>query len=189
MLVDDLFYGTKMHHKKFAELCEPIKRYLGITDVAYLNVNKDGSIVDIHSNHKWKKKYIEQHCYKIDPHMVHPDNMHAGFCMLMINDDYKYQEYNDVMLYETSHKFNFYYGFTYVTKTHSDFTALCFTTNKNNNQIINRLLNEAGIIKYFFKKLNNQVILSFPDLQQNKVDLLKIKGNLFYKQTGIVFRK
>src|SRR5262249_17163385 len=119
------------------------------------------------------------------PHMVHPDNMSPGFCVLLVRDGYHYQEYNDAIAYEAEDKFN--YGFTYVVKTDTDFTAFCFTICKSDRQFINVLLNQARIVQVLIEKLNNQLEVSFPELHKNKVDLITLKGDPFFRQRGIVF--
>ena len=186
-MIEELFYGTKMYHQQFSKLCQPLQKYLGTYNAVYSNVNIDSSMANIHSNYGWMEDYIKGQHYNLDPHMVHPNNMSEGFALLTINDAYKYQEYNDVILESVANKLE--YGFTYVTKTNVDFTAWSFTTNKNNHQFINILLNQPQTIKFFIQKLENQLKSIFTDLQKNRVQLINLKGNLFFQQTGIVFHQ
>lgn len=187
ILINELFYGTKTYHQQFTRFCEPIRQYLRIKDAAYFNVHKDGSAAVIHSNYKWMEGYIEGKYYNLDPHLVHPDNMLEGFCILIINDNYKYEEYSDEVLYESGNKFD--YGFTYVEKSNDSFTAFCSTLDKFNNKFINTLPNQAEMIKFLIQKLDHQVKASFLGLQQNKAQLINLKGELFFQQRGIVFPK
>ncbi|HXH55597.1 MAG TPA: hypothetical protein VNK03_07650 [Gammaproteobacteria bacterium] len=188
MMSDELFYDTKMYHQQFAKLFEPLQQYLGTNNAAYFHVNTDSSVTNIHSNYKWMENYVRGQHYNSDPHMVHPDNMSEGFAILTIEDTYKYQEYNDTVILDAAeNKFN--YGFSYVTKTDLDFTAWCFTTNTNNHKFINILLNQPHIIKSFIQKIENQMKLAFPELQQSKAKLIELKGDLFFRQIGIVSRE
>ncbi len=184
-MINELFYSTEKHHQAFLKLCEPVQQYLGTEKTAYFNINVDSTVANIHSDYEWMKRYVEEQHYHSDPHMVHPDNMSEGFSLLSIGDTYRYQEYQDVL----EHVENIGdYGFTYVTKTDVDFTAWCFTTNKNSHKFINTLLNQSQTIKSLIQKLEKQLKSTFPDLQKNKARLINLKGNLFFEQPGIVSR-
>lgn len=184
MLTDELFYMTKNYHEKFFELCNPIKKYLGITTAAYLNVNQNGEMEMIASNHKWIERFIEESYFNQDPGMVHPKNMNSGFSFVTTSDD---QEYKSTMLHEAIHKFDFHHGFCYVEKNGSSFSLFYFATQKENNNIINKITNEANLVKKFIRNLNKQIISEFKDFQDNKVDLIKLKSDLFFGKKGIVF--
>ncbi|HXH55598.1 MAG TPA: helix-turn-helix domain-containing protein [Gammaproteobacteria bacterium] len=185
MSTDALFYGTKKYHKKFDQLCEPMKQYLGITAAGYINSNQNGEIASLFSNYKWVEKYIEQNYFKQDPGMVHPDNMENGFTFVTASND---KDYKDSLL-KGAIEFNFHHGFCYVEKTSSDFTLFYFATDKANNKMVNKIVNEASMVKKLIRNLNKQVTSEFKDLQDNKVDIFKIKGDLFLKQKGIVFNE
>lgn len=184
-MTDELFYGTKMYHQPFSKLCEPLQQYLGTSNAAYFNVNADSSVTNIHSNYKWMENYIRGQHYDLDPHMVHPNNMTEGFALLCIDDTYRYQKYQDVLENVANVSA---YGFTYVTKTDFDFTAWCFTTNQSSHKFINTLFNQSQIIKSLIQNLEKQLKSTFLDLEDNKARLINLKGNLFFQQTGIVFR-
>jgi DNA-binding CsgD family transcriptional regulator len=184
VLTDALFYGTKQYHKKFDELCKPLKEYLGITTGVYFNTAQDGSMTNVFTNYKWLERYIEQSYFKQDPGIVHPDNMHNGFTFVTTSND---REYRDTMLKEAVENFNFHHGFCYVEKTPANFTLFYFATDKENNKMINTIVNEAVMVRKLIRDLNKQVISELKDLQDNKVDVLKIKGDLFLEQKGIVF--
>ena len=184
MLTDALFYGTKKYHKQFDALCEPLKQYLGITTGVYLNTAQDGSMTNLLTNYKWLERYIEQGYFKQDPGIVHPDNIHNGFSFVTTSEDL---EYRDTMLKEAIYNFNFHHGFCYVEKTSSNFTLFYFATDKENTKMVNKIVNQAPMVKKLIRNLNKQVISQFKDLQDNKVDILKIKGDLFLEQKGIVF--
>ena len=183
MTLDNLFNGTKMYQQQFVALCETLQQYLGASNAAYLNINQDSGAVYIHSNLKWLEGYIDGEHYKLDRHMVHPNNMGQGFCLLMLSNIYNYQTYNDALLYTAENKFE--YGFTYVIKTDTDFSAFSFTTDKH--KIINAPLNEGEIIKSFLQNINDQILTSFPKLEENRTNLVNLKGELFFQQSGIVF--
>lgn len=185
ILTNELFHGTKTYYQKLAQLSEPIKQYLEVKDVTYFNVHRDGDLAIIHSNYEWMEGYIEGKYYNLDPHIVHPDNMLAGFCVLLIKNNYKYEHYSDVVLCESKDDFD--YGFTYVEKGNDNFTAFCFTVDKNNHKFINTLFNQSEIIKFLIQKLDYQIRTSFLELQQNKVQVINLKGDLFFQQRGIVF--
>lgn len=187
MTRDQLYLGTKTYGENFSKFCEPIKQFLDLDNEAYYNINIDGEMTNIHSNDKWMEEYIAGENYLQDPHMVHPNNIHKGFCVLLVNN-YNYQKYNDVILYGNANKSLFEYGFTYVLKTNVDFTAFCFTTNKS-NYIINRLINETKVIELFIKNLDHQIksLLQLPKLTQSKIDLAQLKGERFFNQKGIIF--
>lgn len=178
-----LLYGTKTYHQQFSEVCDPLKQYLTINNATYLNINKDGELIYLHSDCAWMQSYIKGMHYKQDLHLVHPDNIGEGFCLLLIQDNYTYLPYNEVMLYEDQNKFD--HGFSYIIKTDADFTAFCFTAD-NGPKIINTLLNQSNIIKNFIQKLHLEVITSFKTLPENKSDLAALKGNLFFQQQGII---
>lgn len=186
MLTDELFYGTKNHHKRFFELCDPIKQYLGVNTAVYLNVHQHGGVEAISSNHKWWDRFIEESYFKQDPGMVHPKNMNSGFSFVTTSDD---QEYKSTMLEEAVRKFNFHHGFCYVEKNCSSFTLFYFATHKENNGLINKVINEANLVKKFVRNLHKQIRSEFKGLEDNKADLLKLKGDLFSKQKGIVFNE
>lgn len=186
MRKDRLYWGTENYGEKFLEFCQPIKQFLEIDNESYYNVNLDGNMINIHSNDKWIEGYIAGEHYLDDPHMVHPNNMHSGFCILMVNDTYKYQQYNDVLLYDRQNTPMFGYGFTYIVKTNFDFSAFCFTTNKN-NYIINKIINENKLIELFVQKLDEQIKSLLENIKELKISLPQLKGERFLNQKGIVF--
>lgn len=186
MIKDQLYWGTKTYGEKFLEFCETIKQFLDLDNVAYYDVNIDGGVINIHSSYKWMEGYIAGQHYLEDPHMVHPNNMHKGFCILLMNNNYNYQKYNDALLYDSKNKALFGYGFTCILKTKVGFTAFCFTTNKNNH-IINKVINEIKVIKLFIQKLDNQIKSLLKKQSQLKINLSKLKGERFFNQKGIIF--
>lgn len=186
MLTDELFYGTKVYHKDLAELCKPLEKYFGINQAAYLNIDKNGGLVNVHTHSKWMERCMEQHYYKLDPHMVHPDNIHNGFTLVTTSKD---QDYKNIMLNEAIHKFDLHHSIAYVEKNKSSCTVFSFSSHKDNYQIINNLLNEMPLFKKIIRHLNKQIIEAFPDLRENKVNFSKLKGDAFYKQIGLVFKE
>lgn len=186
MLADELFYGTKNHHKKFFELCDPMKKYFGVTTASYIHINQNGEMELIASNYKWIERFIEADYCKQDPALVHPKNMSSGFSFVTTSED---QEYKETMLEEVIHKFGFHHGFCYAEKNGSSFVVFYFATHKENNNMINKIINEANLVKKFIRNLNKNIITEFKDLQDNKVDLFKLKGDLFLEQKGIVFNE
>ena len=186
MTANQLYLEAETYSNKFLELCDPIKQFLDLDNVAYYEVNSDGSATSIHSSYKWMEEYIAGEHYLEDPHMVHPSNMHKGFCIILVNNKYNYQKYNDLLLYDNKNKALFGYGFTYILKNKLGFTAFCFTTNKS-NYIINRVINEIKTIKLFVQKLDNKVKELLKNQPQLKINLSKLKGERFFNQKGIIF--
>ena len=86
MTANQLYLEAETYSNKFLELCDPIKQFLDLDNVAYYEVNSDGSATSIHSSYKWMEEYIAGEHYLEDPHMVHPSNMHKGFCIIIIKN-------------------------------------------------------------------------------------------------------
>ena len=186
MLGDDLFYGTKKYHGKFTEFCEPLKQHLGITTAAYIRIGYDSKMELICSNCKWSERFIEKNYIMQDPGIVHPDNMDSGFAFVSTSDD---QEYKDTMLHEAVHEFNFYHSFCYVEKNDTNFTLFYFATGKENNGMINKIVNSSTLVKQLIGNVNKQIITEFKDLPDNKIDVFKLKGDVFSQQKGIVLNE
>lgn len=179
MLTDELFYGTKLFHNKLAELLYPLKQYLGITQGDYIKVDRDGTLINIHTDHRWMERYLEKEFHKNDPSFVHPNNASNGFAFLPAVDD---ELYKNSLLKEAIEEFDFHHGFVYIEKTKDSYTMLGFGTDKNNSNMPNKVLNSTNLVKKIIKKIINQIVLETSKLQENKVDLIKFKGDLFYKQ-------
>jgi DNA-binding CsgD family transcriptional regulator len=188
MLTDEFFLGTKLYQKKFIELCKPIKDYLGITHVIYVNIEKNGRMFSVCTHSNWVERFLEEQYYKLDPFMVHPDNIHNGFSFDNASLD---QEFKDKLLYDAIIKFNWCNSFAYIEKTCSGgYFGFDFGTTKDNYQIINRLVNEVSIIKKFIRNIHNKLImLAEKDLNENRMDFAKLKGDLLYSQKGLVFNE
>ncbi|MGD0465618.1 MAG: LuxR C-terminal-related transcriptional regulator [Gammaproteobacteria bacterium] len=189
MLTDDFFLGTKLYHKKFTELCKPIVKYLGITSVIYLNIDKNGRMFITSDNFKWMERFLEEKYYKLDPLMVHPNNIHNGFSFDNASNE---QEFKDRLLYDAVVNFGLCHSFVFIEKAANNdgYSGFAFATTKDNYQIFNRLINEAHIIKKFIRNLNNKVLLmASKDLQENRMDFASLKGDLFHSQKGLVFNE
>lgn len=188
MLTDEFFLGTKLHHKKFVELCKPIANYLGVTHVIYVNVDKNGQLFSICTHPKWVQRLLEEQYYILDPLMVHPNNIHNGFSFDSASD---YQEFKDELLYDAVVNFNWCHSFAYIKKTPGGgYYGFDFGTTKDNYKIINRLIHESQIVKKFIMDLHNQLTLTFfKDIHEKRMDFATLKGNLFYSQKGLVFNE
>ena len=179
MLTDELFYGTKLFHKKFDEILYPLKEYLGVTQGDYIKVDKEGTLVNIHTDYKWMERYLEKNFYINDPSFVHPNNASNGFAFLPAVDD---EIYKNSLLKEAIEEFNFHHGFVYIEKTNDSYTMVGFGTDKDNCNMPNKLLNSTNIVKKIIQNIIKQIVPEINQLQENKVDLLKFKKDLFYKQ-------
>ena len=188
MLTDEFFFGTKLYQKKFIELCKPIAKYLGITHVIYVNIDKHGNIFSICTHPNWVERFLEEQYYKLDPFMVHPNNIHNGFSFDNSSFD---QEFKDRLLYDAIIKFNWCNSFAYIEKTTTGgYFGFDFGTTKDNYQIFNRLINETRIIKKIIRDLHNKLTLIIKkDLQENKMNFAALKGDLFHSQKGLVFNE
>lgn len=186
-LTDEFFVGTKLYHKKFTELCRPIAKYLGSTHVMYINIDKHGKAFSICTHHKWVERLIEEHYYKIDPLMVHPNNIHNGFSFDSASPD---QEFKDTLLYDAIIKFNWCNSFAYIEKTpDGGYFGFDFGTTKDNYKVANRLMNESHIVKRAIRDLHKKLWLATKDLQENRMDFAAMKGDLFHSQQGLVFHE
>lgn len=189
MLLDDYFFGTKLYSKKFAELCKPISEYLGnITSAHYVNINKDGTGFVIYTLEKWAERVLEKEYYKTEIGIVHPKNMHNGFSFCNASDN---QEYKDELLYDGAVNFNWTHSFFYVEKNpkNDGYVGFGFGADRNNHQIINKLLNGSYIIKRLIKQLNKQLTpIIYNDLKENRVNVAQLRGeDTFNTQKGLIF--
>ena len=188
MLADEFFLGTKLHHKKFVELCEPISKYLGTTHVIFVNVDKYGRMFSICSHPNWVERFLEEKYYNLDPLMVHPNNIHNGFSF---DNSSTEQEFKDVLLYDAVVNFNWCNSFAYIEKNPSGgYVGFDFGTTKNNYQVFNELINSTRIVKKFIRDLNSKLTaLINTDLQEKRMDFAQLKGDLFNTQQGLVFNQ
>lgn len=190
MLADEFLLGTKLYHKKFVELCDPIVKYLGTTEAMYINIDKDGRMFSIATCVKWWERLLEEQYYKLDPFMVHPHNIHNGFALDNSSDE---QAFKDILLYDSIVNFNLCHSFVYIEKNpnNNGYIGFCFATNKHNHKIISRLINESQIIKTLIRNLHNNLVpIINKDLQENKVDFITMKGQeLFTNQKGLIFHE
>lgn len=189
MLTDDYFLGTKLYSKKFAELCKPISDYLGnITSAHYVHINKDGTGFVIYTLEKWAERVLEKQHYKNEIGIVHPDNMHNGFSFCNASDN---QEYKNELLYDGAVNFNWTHSFCYIEKNpkNDTYVGLGFGADKNNFQIVNKLLNGTQTIKKLIKKLNHQLTAVIKkDLIENRADVAKLRGeDIFSTQKGLIY--
>ncbi len=185
-LSDEYFLGTKLYHKKFAELITPIANFLGITNAIYINIDKHGRMFSICDMPNWVERVLENHYYNLDPFMVHPNNIHNGFAF---DKSYPDQEFEDVFLYDAVVNFKLCHSFVYTEKTSDNgYIGFGFATTKNNGAIINRLLMESLIIKKLIRDLNKKLTFIInKDLKENRMDFAHLKGSLFKTQKGLVF--
>lgn len=188
MLTDEFFLGTKLYHKKLAELCLPIANYLGTTHAIYVNVDKDGRLFSVCTHSKWVQRFLEEQYYNLDPFMVNPKNIHNGFSFDSASDE---QEFKDVFLYDAAINFHLYHSFVYIEKIKGGgYYGFAFATNKENYKIMNRLMNESQIVKKLIRDLHYQLTLAiFKDLQEKKMDFAALKGDLFHNQKGLIFNE
>ncbi len=186
-LSDAFFLGTKLYQKKFSELCAPLANYLGATHAIYINIDKNGRAFSICTHAKWVERFLEEHYYQLDPLMVHPDNIHNGFSFDNASED---EAFKNTMLYDAVVKFNWCNSFAYIEKmAHGGYFGFDFGTTKDNYQIVNRLINEARVIKTLIRNLNKQLVSITLDLQENRMDFASLKGDVFHTQKGLVFHE
>lgn len=187
MLTDDFFNGTRLYHKKFTELCKPLVDYLGVTHAIYVNVDKHGKMFSICTDHQWVQRFLEEQYYKLDPLMVHTNNIHNGFSFDSASTD---QEFKDNLLYDAIVKFNWCNSFAYIEKTAGGgYFGFDFGTSKDNFKIVNRLMNETQIVKKAIRDLNRKIMLMIEDFESNRMDFAALKGDLFHSQKGLVFNE
>jgi len=187
MLTDEFFLGTKLYQQRFSELCRPLANYLGATHAIYINIDKNGKAFSICTHEKWVERFLEEHYYQLDPIMVHPDNIHNGFSFDNASD---HQEFKDTLLYDAVIKFNWCNSFAYIEKTPGGgYFGFDFGTTRDNHQMVNRLINEATVIKKLIRNLNKRLIAITPDLQENRMDFAALKGEAFHTQKGLVFNE
>ncbi len=187
MLADEFFLGTKLYHQKFSELCKPLIKYLGVTQAIYINIDKQGKAFSVFNDAKWSERFLAEHYYQSDPLMVHPDHIHNGFSFDNASDN---QEFKDTLLYDATINFNWYHSFVYTEKNPSGgYFGFAFGTNKDNFQIVNRLVNEANVVKKLLRNLNKRLMTITLDLQENRMDFHALKGDIFYTQKGLVFHE
>jgi len=187
MLTDEFFLGTKLYREKFSELCNPLANYLGITNALYINIDKHGRAFTIFNGEKWAERFVEEHYYRFDPLMVHPDHMHNGFSFDEASDD---QEFHDKMFHDAIINFKWYHSFVYTEKNPvGGYFGFAFGTHKSNFQMVNRLINEAAMVKKLIRNLNKRLIAITPDLQENRMDFAALKGEIFHTQKGLVFNE
>lgn len=186
MLTDQFFIGTKLYQKKFAEIIKPLANYLGITHAIYVNIDKHGRLFSICTQVEWVERFLQEEYYKLDPFMVHPNNIHNGFSFDAASLE---QEFKDKLLYDAIINFDWCNSFAYIEKTISGgYIGFDFGTDKNNYHIYNRLINEIKLIKKFIRNINNKLnMIIAKDLKENKMDFAALKGDLFNTQQGLVF--
>jgi len=187
MLEDEFFLGTKLYHRRLSEIYRPLLHYLGATSVIFINIDKSGRMFSVCTCVEWTDKFLQESYYKLDPFMVHPDNIHNGFCLDDSSDD---QEFKDKFLYDCFVNFDICHSFVYIEKhpDHNGYFGVGLATTKDNYQMNSKLINESMLIKKFIRSLNHdfmQVIEK--DLKDNSVDFSALKGELFYTQKGLNF--
>lgn len=187
MLTDDFFLGTKLYSRNLIELCKPLAKYMGITHAIYVHVDKQGRMFCICTDPKWVELFLAEQYYKLDPLMVHPNNIHNGFSF---DNASEHQEFKDMLLYNAVIKFNWCHSFAYIEKTaEGGYFGFDFGTTKENHQIVNRLINESHIIKKFIRTLHKKITSLIKDLSEKKMDFHLLKGDLFHSQKGLVFNE
>lgn len=188
MLVDDFFLGTELYHKQFAALCKPLVDYLGVTDAMYVNVDKHGRMFNTCTHQKWLEQFTGQEYYKFDPLMVSPKNIHSGFAFDSASDD---QIFQSTIQIDAVFNFGFHHSCIYVEKVPNDnsYFGFAFATVKDNCQMINRLVNEAAIVKKIIRSINKNLISVIKDLNEMRIDLPALKGEAFYTQRGEIFHE
>lgn len=188
MLTDDFFHGTKLHHNKLMELCKPISKYLGITQAGYVYVDQHGGMYLINSNVEMMEDHLAQEGYKNATFIVNPNNMHSGFAFDNACTDEKYKNIN---LYNYATKFGWHNSFIYAEKDNKGgYFAINFATTKENFGIVNRVVNEAKIIKKLVRDLQNKITKTFyNDIHENKMNFALLRGDSFYTARGRVFNE
>lgn len=188
MLADDLFLGNKLYRKQFSEICKPLADYLGTTAVLYVDVDRSGRAFLLQTHQKWSERFLEEQYYKVDIVLVHPDNIHNGFAFQETSTE---QEFKDTLLHDAVNNFGFCHSFVYIEKTNNNdgYFGLACASTKDNFQMINRLVNEAHIVKKIIRKINKDLRSVVKDLPAMKMDFATLKGEAFYKERGGVFNE
>lgn len=187
MLIDEFFFGTKLHHKKIKTLLKPMYKYLGTDQISYVTIDQFGQGFSITSNCKLLEDNIERGGYKYATFFVHPNNMHSGFAVDAACQNEMFQN----NLYTFTTKFHWHNSFTYAEKDNNGgYFALDFATNKNNFIIFNKLINQSYIIKQLIRSLHQKITKTFnKDIQEHKVDFKTLIGDLFCTTKGRVFNE
>lgn len=187
MLEDEYFLGTKLYRKQLMDVYKPLLYYLGVNYFIFINIDKNGRMFNVNNSPKWTERLLQEKYYKLDPFLVHPDNICNGFCLDESSDD---QEFKDKFLYDQVVNFDFCHSFVYIEKhpNNSGYFGLGFTASKDNYQINAKLVNESVLIKKFIRLLTRDFITVIEkDLKDNSVDFSALKGDLFYTQKGLNF--
>lgn len=185
MLADEFFAGTKQFGQKFIKLCQPMANYLGVTHVIYLLVSKEGMMFNLCTHPDWIERLLQEQYYKLDPLMVHPNNMHNGFFFDSASIDL---EFKDTLLYDAVINFNWCHSFAYIEKIPSGgYFGFDFGTAKENHTMISRLVNETVIIKKMIRELHKKIMSLIENWSEFMMDFASLKGDLFVTQKGLVF--
>ncbi|PCI39255.1 MAG: hypothetical protein COB50_01395 [Thiotrichales bacterium] len=181
-----ILYSTSQYQVKLKQLCAPLEKHFGITDVSFLAVQDKVDVINLHTNVAWVEHCLEQNYYNCDPLMVHPTNISSGFATW---DSYRDGTYASSMLFDAIYKFNMCNGFSYVEKHGNSFQSFGFSADRENYKMQNAVFNNIKLLKNIIAQVQQYMQLVWKDLCAYSVNGVSLKGDLFHTQPGLVQSK
>ena len=182
-VLDKMALGSQKYHKALQYYLKPAQYRFGIDSLAYISITNDGKLINLHSNLAWLEHCIDKKYYIDDPHMLHPNNIDAGFALWSTYDN---EKYTNGLLRDAIENYGLCHGFTYIEKSDDGYRVYAFATNMDNHLVHSRVLNDMENFRKYTTNLKHKISIIEQKLIKHQVDLPNLKGKAYYDQVGIL---
>lgn len=159
--------------KNSSHFCE----YFGIAQFWYNHVDDQGIVGTVSDHAEWTEYFAAQKLYHHSTLLRHSSRLQEGFSILEFDEDPDMIQIQNRG--KSKNEKHTYIALVNKTKNGSEQFGFCV-----NKAAVSLFFNETALIQYFASKFreSNQFILS--KLEDNKVNMLDLIGDVFYKPSS-----
>ena len=167
----DLLYHTETYHDKLKKICDPMYRFFGVEDMV-IHFVKGVSLINIHTNRTWMEYCMEKKYFNDDTHIVRCQNIRTGFTICSCHPCEKYIN----GLLKDGIEYGMYHSVDYARKTRNGYQAFSFSTNADNFQMPDKMLNNKEYVIKFANYLIEELQPNLRKLSERAIDIEQLKG-------------
>ncbi len=167
---------TIRHNDKIKKACYTIFKELNLNNFWHYKISNKGEYYYLGSNAEISEFFAEMKYYIDYPYYRHPRFFRSGISY-MNSVNYSPKIKNEIKI-----KSNCHHPILLIDQVHDGIEGFGFSSNSDNEHQLSLLINELPLLRLFCKYFRNENPALFALLEANKIDLLKLLGNVYSEE-------
>lgn len=174
--------NSRAQHK-INKFCDPLMRHFGVNHFWYQQLTNSGHYSVLGNNLDWMEYFFAEGLHYAIPHFRHPSMLPSGTSLIRRIKDKSLEKMIDTAV----DKFNIHFSLMLMNKTSKGIEAFGFALNSADELQHAQLLGKLPLLRLFAEQFRQQHRSLFEVLEDNKADMAKAMGSLFYENpTGVI---